>query len=195
MLEGATALLERQDKSADSLTTKVVGNHKKERHPHGCLSFLERRFCCAKSVACGRVIERARETRQRFPLHTFPSLRYAGVRTIKPVGDHKTPSEGMGFCFWNAAGGVEPRPYTPPTDGRCVSIRADVPQGYLFRFAPLRRHPPLRTVFRWSFRRGRCLHRPAAPAGAASPPSAREVSWPSAMTEGEICHGSAVASS
>ena len=30
LLEGATALLERQDKSADSLTTKVVGNHKKE---------------------------------------------------------------------------------------------------------------------------------------------------------------------
>ena len=48
MLEGATALLERQDKSADSLTTKVVGNHK-----------------------------------------------------------NKTPSEGMGFCFWNAAGRFE----------------------------------------------------------------------------------------
>ena len=32
-------------------------------------------------------------------------------------------------------------------------------------------HPPLHTGFRWPFRRGRCPHRPAAPAGAESPTS------------------------
>ena len=30
------------------MTTKPVGNHKKERHLHGCLSFLEHHFCFAK---------------------------------------------------------------------------------------------------------------------------------------------------
>ena len=54
-----------------------------------CVSFFVLvRFCSAKPVACGRVTERARETRLRFPLHTFPSLRYAGVRTTKVVGNH-----------------------------------------------------------------------------------------------------------
>ena len=36
----------------------LVARSKKERHPHGCLSFLEQHFCYAKVVACGRVIER-----------------------------------------------------------------------------------------------------------------------------------------
>ena len=52
---------------------------KKDTHT-GVFLFLERRFCAAKSVACGRMTERARETRVRFPLHTFLSLRCAGVR-------------------------------------------------------------------------------------------------------------------
>ena len=52
---------------------------------------------------------RARKTRLRFPLHTFPSLRYAGVRTTKPAPSHKkkTPSVRMVFSFWNAAGRLE----------------------------------------------------------------------------------------
>ena len=46
-----------------------------------CVSFLlERRFCTAKSVACGRVIEREWGNPQRFPPHTPPSLRWVGVR-------------------------------------------------------------------------------------------------------------------
>ena len=52
---------------------------KKDTHT-GVFLFLERRFCAAKSVACGRMTERARETRLRFPLHTFLSLRWVGVR-------------------------------------------------------------------------------------------------------------------
>ena len=54
---------------------------------------MERRFCCAKSVACGRVIEREWGNPQRFPPHTPPSLRYARVRTTKPEGNHKTPPD------------------------------------------------------------------------------------------------------
>ena len=69
---------------------------------------MERRFCCAKSVACGRVIEREWGNPQRFPPHTPPSLRYARVRTTKPVGDHKKKHHPLGgFSFWNAAGRVE----------------------------------------------------------------------------------------
>ena len=43
-------------------------------------SFWSGRFCCAKSVACGRVIEREWGNPQRFPPHTPPSLRWVGVR-------------------------------------------------------------------------------------------------------------------
>ena len=59
--------------------------------------FVLVRFCSAKPVACGRVTERARETRLRFPLHTFPSLRYAGVRTTKVVGNHTRLPKPMAF--------------------------------------------------------------------------------------------------
>ena len=34
----------------------LVARSKKERHPHGCLSFLEQHFCYAKVVACGRYL-------------------------------------------------------------------------------------------------------------------------------------------
>ena len=56
--------------------------------------------------------------------------------------------------------GVGIRPPSPPsqrevsrpkavTEGEiCRGIRGDAPQGYLFRFAPLRGHRPLRTVYR-----------------------------------------------
>ena len=70
--------------------------------------FEPRLFCCAKSVACGRVIEREWGNPQRFPPHTPPSLRYARVRTTKPVGNHKKKNHPLGgFSFWNAAGRLE----------------------------------------------------------------------------------------
>ena len=73
---------------------------------------MERRFCCAKSVACGRVIEREWGNPQRFPPHTPPSLRYARVRTTKPEGNHKKKNHplggflGMPRAGWNSL----PRP-------------------------------------------------------------------------------------
>ena len=69
----------------------------KKRPPIGWSFFLERRFCCAKSVACGRVIEREWGNPQRFPPHTPPSLRYARVRTTKPVGNHTRLQKPMAF--------------------------------------------------------------------------------------------------
>ena len=72
---------------------------KKYDHPLGGRIFLERRFCCAKSVACGRVIEREWGNPQRFPPHTPPSLRWAGVQATKPVGNHKKKHHPSGWCF------------------------------------------------------------------------------------------------
>ena len=97
---------------------------KKYDHPKGGRIFLVRRFCCAKVVACGRLIEREWGNPQRFPPHTPPSLRWAGVRATKPVGNHKnkTPSEGMGFCFWNAAGRLE---LTASTCAKRVKFRGE----------------------------------------------------------------------
>ena len=60
--------------------SSLVARSKKERHPCGCLSFLEQHFCYAKVVACGRVIEREWGNPQRFPPHAPPSLRWVGVR-------------------------------------------------------------------------------------------------------------------
>ncbi len=64
----------------------------KRELPFGWLSFGAADFCGAKIRAAnsGRLIKRARETRQRFPLHTFLSLQYAeGMRTTKTVGNHR----------------------------------------------------------------------------------------------------------
>ena len=82
-----------------SATAKPVSSHKKERHPHGCLSFLEQHFCYAKVVACGRMTEREWGNPQRFPPHTPPSLRYVEVRTTKPVGSHRKATLKGGFSF------------------------------------------------------------------------------------------------
>ena len=45
---------------------------------------------------------------------------------------------------------------------RCRGIRGDAPQGYLFRFAPLRGHRPLRTAYRNPMRHIRA-NRPVRP--------------------------------
>ena len=75
---------------------------KKERHPHGCLSFLVQHFCYAKVVACGRVTEREWGNPSKVPPSHSPSLRWAGVQTTKHVGSHKRKetSERMSLFFW-----------------------------------------------------------------------------------------------
>ena len=98
---------------------------------------MERRFCCAKSVACGRVIEREWGNPQRFPPHTPPSLRYARVRTTKPEGNHKKKNHPLGgFSFWNAADRMELAASTcahQRTECCRISRRAACPQAAVYR--------------------------------------------------------------
>ena len=61
--------------------------------------FLLAQFCVAKPVACRWAIKRARKKRRSFLLHSFPSLRWAGVQTTKPVGNHKKKHHPSGWCF------------------------------------------------------------------------------------------------
>ena len=78
--------------------------------------FLEQHFCCAKSVACGRVIEREWGNPQRFPPHTPPSLRYGDMRgceqqNLRVITKRKTTLWvvflfGMPRAGWNSL----PRP-------------------------------------------------------------------------------------
>lgn len=65
--------------SVRSCGFKSHRSHQQKRDIQKDVSFLlVRHFCCAKVIACGRVIEREGGTRQRSPPHTLPSLRYAG---------------------------------------------------------------------------------------------------------------------
>ena len=59
---------------------------KRKTPMRGCLSFLEQHFCCAKVVACGRVIEREWGNPHRFPPHTPPSLQYTEGADNKTCG-------------------------------------------------------------------------------------------------------------
>ena len=70
---------------------------------------------------CFQCWDRSSPSSPSCPVWPAPAPRCLVARSKK-----KTPSVRMVFSFWNVAGRVEPRPYTPPTDGRCVSIRADV---------------------------------------------------------------------
>ena len=58
--------------------SSLVARSKKERHTHGCLSFLEQHFCYAKVLACGRVIEREWGE----PVKGFPLTPHSGRFTI-----------------------------------------------------------------------------------------------------------------
>ena len=137
---------------------------------------MERRFCCAKSVACGRVIEREWGNPQRFPPHTPPSLRYARVRTTKPEGNHKKKNQPLGgVSFWNAAGRMELAASTSAqqrTDCCRISRRAACPQAAIVYRRCLRLprggvRAPRPTHERGKpFRRGR---RPRRPVSAAVP--------------------------
>ena len=67
------------------------------------------------------VIERARETRLKFSLHTFPSLRYAGMQTAKPADSQKEDhSKGVAFFFGNVLrAGLNPPFVSSGAAGNC----------------------------------------------------------------------------
>ena len=135
---GVAHLVERDLAKVEVASSSLVARSKKERHPHGCLSFLEQHFCYAKVVACGRVTEREWGNPQRFPPHTPPSLRYARVRTTKPVGNHKKKNHPKGgFSFWNAVGRLE------------LAASTGAPRGEPFRRGRRPRRPVSAAVPRW----------------------------------------------
>ena len=119
-----------------------MGNHKKERHPHGCLSFLVQHFCYAKVVACGRVTEREWGNPSKVPPSHSPFLAVGGSADNKTCGQSQkrrdthscvTSFWELHFCYAKvvACGRVIERewgnpqrfpPHTPPSS-RCVGVR------------------------------------------------------------------------
>ena len=71
---GVAHLVERDLAKVEVASSSLVARSKKERHPHGCLSFLEQHFCYAKVVACGRVIEREWGNPSKVPPSHSPFL-------------------------------------------------------------------------------------------------------------------------
>ena len=67
-------------------SSSLVARSKKERHPHGCLSFLEQHFCYAKVVACGRVTEREWGNPSKVPPSHSPFLAMCGSADSKTCG-------------------------------------------------------------------------------------------------------------
>ena len=66
----------------------------------GVFLFLERHFCYAKVVACGRVIEREWGNPSKVPPSHSPFLAvYGGRRQQTPAGSHETPFGRMGFFY------------------------------------------------------------------------------------------------
>ena len=68
--------------------SSLVARSKRKTPMRGVFLF-EQHFCCAKVVACGRVIEREWGNPSEVPPSHSPSLRWAGVQTTKPVDSHK----------------------------------------------------------------------------------------------------------
>ena len=106
---GVAHLVERDLAKVEVASSSLVARSKKERHPHGCLSFLEQHFCYAKVVACGRVIEREWGNPSKVPPSHSPFLAVGGSADKKTCEQpqKETPSVRMVFSFWNTAGSPE----------------------------------------------------------------------------------------
>ena len=89
-------------------SSSLVARSKKERHPHGCLSFLEQHFCYAKVVACGRVTEREWGNPSKVPPSHSPFLAVDGAvhgrparSALKPTSPlHSAPFARERSCLW-----------------------------------------------------------------------------------------------
>ena len=76
--------------SVRSCGFKSHRSHQKRRDTRSCASsFLVRHFCCAKVVACGRVIEREWGNPSKVPPSHSPFLAIGRGEGTKPVGNHK----------------------------------------------------------------------------------------------------------
>ena len=85
-----------------------MGNHKKERHPHGCLSFLVQHFCYAKVVACGRVTEREWGNPSKVPPSHSPFLAVGGSADNKTCGHPQKKRRAMQRVSFFGAGHTIP---------------------------------------------------------------------------------------
>ena len=91
-----------------SATAKPVSSHKKERHPHGCLSFLEQHFCYAKVVACGRVTEREWGNPSKVPPSHSPFLAVGGSADNKTCGHPQKKRRPWASLFCGAGHTIPP---------------------------------------------------------------------------------------
>ena len=80
--------------------SSLVARSKKERHPHGCLSFLEQHFCYAKVTACGRVIEREWGNPSKVPPSHSPLLAVGGSAGNKTCGQPRNPIRKDGVFLY-----------------------------------------------------------------------------------------------
>ena len=98
-LAGLAHLAERDLAKVEVASSSLVARSRKKHHPSGWCFFLERRFCCAKSVACGRVIERERGNPSKAPPHTPPSLQYTEGAGNKTCGQSQNTTLSGGVFF------------------------------------------------------------------------------------------------
>ena len=99
---GVAHLVERDLAKVEVASSSLVARSKKERHPHGCLSFLEQHFCYAKVTACGRVIEREWGNPSKVPPSHSPFLAVGGSADNKTCGQSQK-HHPIGWCFFVCA--------------------------------------------------------------------------------------------
>ena len=79
---------------------KTCGQSQKETPSDRMVfSFWSSTFAAQNRSPAGGRSNASGGTRQRFPPHTPPSLRYARVRTTKPEGNHRKKHHPSGWCF------------------------------------------------------------------------------------------------
>ena len=96
---GVAHLVERDLAKVEVASSSLVARSKKERHPHGCLSFLEQHFCYAKVVACGRVIEREWGNPSKVPPSHSPFLAMCRGADNKICTQSQKKHHPSGWCF------------------------------------------------------------------------------------------------
>ena len=107
---GVAHLVERDLAKVEVASSSLVARSKKERHPCGCLSFLEQHFCYAKVVACGRVIEREWGNPSKVPPSQSPFLAVGGSADNKTCGQSKETPPRVVFFWKCTAAPVNPLP-------------------------------------------------------------------------------------
>ena len=120
---GVAHLVERDLAKVEVASSSLVARSKKERHPCGCLSFLEQHFCYAKVVACGRVIEREWGNPSKVPPSHSPFLAVGGSEDNKTCGQSQKEAPSARMVFLSVSINPHPCHSEPVTDVTGVGIR------------------------------------------------------------------------